>query len=332
MRFGFPILALFLVLLGGCRRSDERVVLYCAQDKEFADRLLADFTKQTGIRVEARFDTEATKSVSLYQALVREKAQPRCDVFWNNEILLTLQLEQQGLLAPYSSPQAADYPAWTKARDGSWQAFAARARVFLVSADVPEAERPRTLEEFLDPKWKGKAGIAKPLFGSTAAHLACLAAKIGQANADLLFARLKEIAVVLAGNKDVAEAVSSGRCLVGLTDTDDAIVEVRRGRPVAIVYPDQGGLGTLFLPNTLCLMKGAPHSEAGKKLIDFLLSPESEQRLAEGPSAQIPLNPKVRAKLEIATPTEKQPMEVDFAAAAHGWGNTQSKLRELFAR
>ncbi len=328
---GLPCL-LALALLAGCQKPAPRVVLYCAQDKEFAEQLLADFAKETGIQVDAKYDTEATKSVSLYQSLLREKAQPRCDVFWNNEILLTLKLDADGLLAPYASPAAAAYPAWTQSPKQTWQAFAARARILIVNDQVPEAERPKSVAELGEPKWKGKAAMAKPLFGTTAAHMACLAASLGDEKAGALFAKLKENVEVLAGNKDVAEAVSSGRYLVGLTDTDDAIVEKERGKPVTLIFPDKAGLGTLFLPNTVSLIQGAPNPDAGKKLVDYLLSPAVERRLADGPSAQLPLGPAGGGKRVPRFPAMGEPMEVDFAAAAAGWEKTQTKLRDLFAR
>src|SRR5262245_21407581 len=117
--------ALGVGLMGclGCNSSKPRVVLYCAQDKEFADEAMADFTRRTGLQVAPKFGTEADKSVSLYEELVREAKRPRCDVHWNNEILSTLRLQRQGLLEPYNSPSAAPYPDFAKAKDHTWHAF-----------------------------------------------------------------------------------------------------------------------------------------------------------------------------------------------------------------
>lgn len=326
-------LAAALLPLAGCQKSGERVVLYCAQDREFAEGLLAEFTARTGIVVETRYDTEASKSVSLYEALVREKDRPRCDVFWNNEILLTLRLDESGLLAPYASPSAAGFPAWSTSPKQTWQAFAARARILLVDRRLPEAERPRALEDLLQPKWQGKVVMAKPFFGTTATHLACLASVLGEEEAKKYFTALKANAAVVAGNKQVAEAVGSGQYPVGLTDTDDAIIEVRRGKEVLIVYPDAQGRGTLFLPNAVSLLKNCPNPSAGKKLIDYLLSAEVERKLAEGPSAQIPLNPRVvLAKFDLATPATTKAMDADFSSAAKNWDQTQTLLREIFGR
>ena len=122
------IIGMGLAGAAGCGNAKSRAVLYCAQDQEFADQVLGEFTHRTGLKVDPKFDTEADKSVSLYVELVSEKARPRCDVHWNNEILSTIRLQRQGLLDPYRSPSAEPYPASAKARDDTWHAFAARAQ------------------------------------------------------------------------------------------------------------------------------------------------------------------------------------------------------------
>lgn len=335
MRTWLPLVLLVpaMTFLPGCGGgSQPRVVLYCAQDREYADQILADFTRQTGIQVEVRSDTEANKTVGLYEAIVREKAHPRCDVFWNNEVLNTIRLQQQGLLEPYASPAATKYPEWTRPADRSWQAFAARARILIVNTRLPEAERPRTLAALIEPKWKGRVAMAKPMFGTTATHMACLWSRLGPDATKEYLTKLRENVTILAGNKDVAVAVAEGRFDIGLTDTDDAIIEVQRGRPVAILFPDQTADGTLFLPNTLALVKGGPNPEQARMLIDYLLSPAVEARLAQGPSAQIPLHPEVTVKSPVQPQEKLRAMEMDFVKAAGCWEATQEFLRGMYAR
>jgi iron(III) transport system substrate-binding protein len=45
-----------------------------------------------------------------------------------------------------------------------------------------------------------------------------------------------------------------------------------------------------LVPNAVVLITGCPNPENARKLIDFLLSPESERWLAESDAAQIPLH------------------------------------------
>jgi iron(III) transport system substrate-binding protein len=286
--------------------------------------------------VTPRYDTEATKSVSLYQDLVQEAGRPRCDVFWNNEILSTIRLQRQGLLEPYASPAAAPYPDFAKASDKTWHAFAARARVLIVNTErVQPKDEPQSIFDLTDPKYRGLVAIAKPNFGTTATHAACLFATLGKDQARKWFLDLAANNVQQAdGNKGVAVGVAAGLYAIGLTDTDDAIAEVEAGRPVKIIFPDRDRLGTLFIPNTVMLIKGAPNPEAGRQLIDFLLSAAVEKQLAESASHQIPLNPNVTAKLppDIATPKTVKPMAVDWNKAADVWDEVQAFLRNEFIK
>lgn len=315
----------------GCKRG---VVVYTAQDEEFATPIFAKFTAATGIAVEPKYDSESTKTVGLYAELVAEGDRPRADVFWNNEPLNTLRLEKLGLLDVYRSPMAEAYPSIYRSPQGTWAGFAARARVLVVNTKlVAEADRPKSIEDLADAKWKGRAGMAKPLFGATATHAACLFAYWGPARAEAYYRKLKQNEVeILPGNKQVAVDVSAGKIAFGIVDTDDALEEVEHGQPVAIVYPDQqpGGMGTFFFPNTLSVMKGCPHPEAARQLIDFLLSPAVEAALAAGPSAQIPLNPNVTEKVRLETPRTVRAMKVDFSAAADQWDAASKFLRDEF--
>jgi iron(III) transport system substrate-binding protein len=310
------------------------VVVYSALDQEFAEPVLKDLGKQLGLQVDAKFDVESTKTVGLTNSLITEAVRPRCDIFWNNEILNTLRLQDRGLLQPFQPPHAGEIPQTFKDPGGLWYGFAARARILLVNTKlIPEADRPTSIHDLASPKWKGKVGMAKPLFGTTATHAACLFVAWGDDKAKDFFRKLKTNGIqILSGNKQVATAVGSGQLAFGLTDTDDAVGEVEAGSPVTIVYPDREAeqLGTLFIPNTLALIKGAPHLEAARRLAAAILSPEAESRLAAGPSAQIPLISDTSQPARVETPRTVREMKIDFRKAAEAWERTYAFLQAEF--
>ena len=338
MSRSFLLTAAVSLALFGCTKPNSAVVVYTALDQEFSEPLFAPFEKATGIRVRPNFDTESTKTVGLANRILieAEGGRTRCDLFWNNEILHTLRLKERGLLRQIHPPNADSFPAQYKAADGTWYGFAARARVLLVNTkQVAEESAPRSIFDLTDAKWKGKIGIAKPLFGTTATHAACLFAKLGPERAGQFFLDLKINEVqILSGNKQVALSVGDGTLPLGLTDTDDAIDEVDKGMPVRIVYLDSepNELGTLFIPNTLAALRGSPNPSAAERLADYLLSPDVESALARGPSAQIPLNPAVTVPLRVETPATIQAMQVDFEEAARRWNETAKFLSEHFVR
>ncbi len=309
-RYRIPCSLVLVLCSTGCPRSEPRVVVYCAQDQEFATVVFDTFRERTGLPVVPKYDTEADKSVSLYRELIAEKDRPRCDVFWNNEILSTIRLQKQELLEPYDGPAAKPFPADAKAADHTWHAFATRARILVVNTRlVGEKDRPCSLFDLAQPRWRGRVVMARPQFGTSATQVACLFEVLGEERARKYYLDLKTNEVQLApGNKQVAEWVGKGmtprgqEVAVGVTDTDDAMEEARAGHTVALIYPDRATpaedrMGTLFIPNTLAILKGSPNPDGARRLVDYLLSAEVEKRLAESESHQVPLNPEVKATL-----------------------------------
>jgi iron(III) transport system substrate-binding protein len=342
----FPWLCALLLLAGaGCNQTDG-VVVYCAHDQEFAEQILADFEKQAAFPVVTRFDSEANKSVGLFDDLVREARRPRCDVHWNNEIIATIRLARLGILESYDSPSAKPFPSEFKATDHSWHAFAARARILLINTEllakrgIPEEQWPKGLEDLTRPRFSGLLAMSKPTAGTSATQAACLFQVWGPARAKEWYRALKANGIqFVGGNKQAAEGVGLGQYAVSMTDTDDASAEVEAGRPVRIVFPDQqppagSRLGTLFIPNTVAVIKGCPRPARARQLVDFLLSEAVEKRLAASESRQIPLNPNVQAKLppSILTPLAAPPLPVDFEKAADYWEEAQAFVRDELLR
>src|SRR5262245_48700520 len=279
--------ALLMLIFAGCQPPTARVVLYSAQDREFGEPILADFENSAKLSVVPKWDTEANKSVSLAGELEAEMNRPRADVHWNNEPINTIRLARKGVYEAYRSPAAAEFPDWTRPANALFQSFAARARVLIVNTNlVSEAQRPKSIFDLVKPEWKGKVAMAKPMFGTTATQAACLFEVLDKEAAAKYYRDLKANDVgIVAGNKNVAVDVAAGKFAVGLTDTDDAVIELNAKKPVAMIYPDRDGhpqyprLGVLYLPNTLALVKGGPNPDGGRKLIDYLLSQSVEEKL-----------------------------------------------------
>lgn len=322
--------------LSGCvSRPENEVVLYSAADREYAAPIVAAFERrQPDIKVAATYDVESTKTVGLVTRIENEAAQPRCDLFWNNEILHTLRLERAGLLQRVAWSVPRNWPKQMRSSKGTWIAFAARARVLLVNRDLlpDQKEWPESVMDLADPRWEQKCAVASPLFGTTATHFTVLQVKLGPERASEWFRKVKQNAIVLSGNKQVAQAVSSGQAAWGLCDTDDALVEIDSGLPVEIVFPDQQSdePGTLLIPNTLCVIKNCQHPVAARALGDYLLSEDIEGRLAMGPSGNIPVRPGHPQKSRAAPPKTVRFMEVDFDAAADQWETASTALRTIF--
>jgi iron(III) transport system substrate-binding protein len=330
--------AALLLALAACTKEPD-VVVYCALDQVFSEELLRDFERKTGLDVRAEFDVEAAKTVGLVARIREERARPRCDVFWNNEIAHTVALADDGLLQPYASPSAAAIPERFKDPQGRWTGFAARARVLIVNTELADPATIRGVDDLLDPKWKGKACMARPLTGTTLTHVTALSAAKGVEAADAWLQRLQDAGVqFVQSNGQVMRLVREGQMALGLTDTDDFNVARLGGYPVAQVVPDQrdaehpDAAGTLLIPNTVAILADAPHPEAARKLADFLLSEEVEAKLAEYDGAQIPLRPGVARPAHVLDASKLTLIEVEWPAVGRAIQGRLEALKERFLK
>lgn len=314
----------------GCQGLDCDVVAYTSVDQVFSEPVFRAFEAQTGQHVCAVFDTEETKSTGVLNRLLAEAERPRADVFWSGDPMRPFVLIDRGLVAPYASPAAAGIPPGFRAPDGVWTGLAARARVLLVNTKrLDDRDRPSSIRDLAAPRFRGDAAIANPLYGTTTVHVAALASVWGEEEARAFLDRMRENDVHIASsNGEVRRLVASGEVVVGLTDTDDAHEAVADGAPVEIVYPDQeaGGLGTLVMPTSAVLIRGGPHPEVARRLIDHLLSPDVEAQLARS-GAHMPLHPGVETPSEVRAVEAIQAMPVDYAAVAKTLEQIQPWLR-----
>ncbi len=313
------------------------VVVYTALDRQYSEPILKDFEAKTGIRVRPVYDTEAAKTVGLVNRIIAERARPRCDVFWNNEILRSIQLKREGLTQPYLSPSAADIPDSHKDAAGHWTGFAARARVLEIAKDLKGTPAPTRWEDLVAPQPAGSApiaAIAKPLFGTTNTHAAVMWAHGGREKALAFWEAARRNAALYPGNGPVADAVANGEALFGMTDTDDAHSLLMDGASIEIVYPAGGpeGDGVLLLPNTVVLIKGAPNSANGKALIDHLLSREVEATLAASRSAQIPLREGVKGPKGLPPLPPDRVLKVDWEKVADSLPEAQREMSRIFGQ
>ena len=299
------------------------VVLYCAQDQVFAEPILAEFNRRTGLRVKPVFDSEAVKTVGLANRLLAEREHPICDVFWGNEEFRTRQLAASGVF---------------RATNG-WAAFGQRSRRLVVNtkvisnqssvrqtASAPPTDSlntaslitpPASLIELTNSRWRGRVSIAFPLFGTTSTHLNALRQHWGESNW-LVWCRALAAnqPFIEEGNSHVVQRVARGEAWAGLTDSDDIESGRREGLPVAALplTPE-----LLLIPNTVAVIRDAPHPTAAQKLFDYLQSATVRDQLVRA------------AALETDTPSPST-LQPDWTRLLRDLDRTTGQLKEVFRR
>jgi len=232
------------------------VVLYTSQDQDFAEPILKQFTKETGIRVQAVFDSEAVKTVALANRLLAETNHPQCDVWWSNEELRTRQLAARGAFR----------------ETNGWATFGFRSRRLVINTNrLSLARAPASLMELTNAQWRGKVALAYPMFGTTSAQFLMLRQRWGAAEWEAWCRALAANKPFLVdGNSAVVKLVARGEALVGLTDSDDILAGEREGLPVAAapLTPE-----SLLIQNSVGFIAHAPHPGQAEALFGFLQTP-----------------------------------------------------------
>jgi len=336
------------LLLAGCwgeGSSASEVVLYSSVDDFLWFELKPLFENESGIRIRRAGDTEATKTFGLMQRLLDEGERPRADVWWSSEVLSTIRLAREEILAPYASVREEDFeggwPEGLRGAEGRWYGFAQRARVIAYNPTLVDPdEAPRTLAELAGPRWNGRVAIADPRFGTTRTHVSAIASSDGVGALRLWLDSLMRNGVhVLDGNSTCARAVAQGDVEVCLTDTDDVWALQYQGIPIDMAYEKHVGLappsavqgrGALVIPNTVGVVAGGPNPANARALVDFILSERVSRRIAESDSRNIPIRPRVaRDYPELVVPS---PWTPDWEAVADVAEEAVATAREALGR
>ena len=244
-------------------KPENTVIIYAAQDQVYAEPILKEFEKQTGIKVRAIYDSEATKTVAIANRLLAERSHPQCDVYWGNEELRTRQLAAQNVFR----------------ETNGWAAFGYRSRRIAVSPVTNPMLVPQSLLDLTNSAYRGQVALAYPLFGSTATHLLALRQHWGPAaweNWCRALAANKPF--VVDGNSVAARMAAKGQVAVALTDSDDITAEIREGGKLkSLLIAGE----TLLLPNTVAVIRSAPHPSAAQRLFEHLQSRAVTEKLVQ---------------------------------------------------
>jgi iron(III) transport system substrate-binding protein len=307
-----PILIAIVSIIGSAllaliTRGNPRfqVVAYCAQDQVYAESIFHDFEKQTGIKVRAVFDSEAVKTVGLANRLLAERTHPQCDVFWGNEEMRTRQMAAQDVFR----------------ETNGWAAFGYRSRRIVINTNLVQlASAPHSLLDLTNAQWHGKVALAYPQFGTTGTHFHALRQHWGAdqwENWCRALAANKPLTV--DGNSVVVKLVGKGEASIGLTDSDDIAEGQNNGLPIMPLPMNED---TLLIPNTVAIIRNAPHPEPAEKLFEFLQRPQVAERLIAAKA----LEGKSIAAISIPT------LKPDWNSLLRDLEPVTAKLNQIFLR
>ncbi len=270
--------------------AQEKVLnLYSSRHYQTDEALYANFTKQTGIRINR---IEAGED-PLIERLKNEGARSPADVLLTVDAGRLWRAEQFDLFQPVTSKVLdSRLPANMRVPNNLWFGFSARGRVIVYNKAAVKAADVQNYEDLADPKLKGKVCTRSgghvynlSLMGALIEHWGEKKAEEWARGVVANFARAPK-----GGDTDQIRAVAAGECGVAISNTYYYVRLMKSDKPedrkviesVGLILPNQKSFGTHMNISGAAVLKHAPNKESAIKFLEYLSSDEAQTYFAEG--------------------------------------------------
>ncbi len=270
--------------------ADEKVLnLYTARHYQTDEALYANFSRQTGIKINRIEGGEDP----LFERIKHEGANSPADVFITVDMGRLWRAEQAGIFAPLKSKVLESrIPAAYRDPDGRWFGFSARSRVIVYKRDSVKPGDIRNYEDLADPKWRGKVCVRSSSHPYMLSLTASMVSHLGEAKAEQWVKGLKDNLArdPKGGDTDQIKAVAAGECELALSNTYYFVRLLRSAKPedrkmmerIGVLWPNQDNRGAHMNISGGGMLRHAPNKVAAIKFLEYLAGDEAQAYFADG--------------------------------------------------
>ncbi len=287
MKSFIPLLALLALGHIPASAQEKALNLYSARHYQTDEALYANFTRQTGIkinRIEAKED-------ELLERIRNEGANSPADIFLTVDAARLAKADELGLFAPVKS-KLLEERIPPNLRSPDWFAFSTRARVIIANKDLVRPDEVQTYEDLANPRLKGKVCSRSGSHPYNISLMAALIAHLGEAKAEewargvvANFARAPK-----GGDTDQIKSVAAGECGVAVSNSYYLARLLRSSKPeeqrlmdrVTIVWPNQKSFGAHINISGGGMLKTAPNRDSAIRFLEYLASDDAQRYFADG--------------------------------------------------
>ena len=247
-------------------------------DSETAERVGQKFTElYPGIKVNVVRSTATVAFQRLNQDI--DTGVANCDVLTTSSLAHAEDLKGRDLLTAYTPIRKEEVlPAFqgVDPEDTYHITTAGPMGIVYNTNDVSAEDAPKNWPDLLDRKWKGKLAIGHPGFSG---YVGIWAVKMRELYGWEFFEKLVELEPYVGRSSiDVVTTTAAGETIVGAGPTTSALISAEKGNPVAMLAPTDG---LVVITSPSMILKDAPHPEAAKLFMEFLLGTEIAEMTAE---------------------------------------------------
>ena len=321
--------AVFLALLApnSAAQSTADLVVYHSWDDEVARVLFNAFAAREGVKVSGM----RRSSRHVVKIIEAEADAPVASVIMAGSVPSYEMLKKAGLLQIYR-PQGADaIPGEFRDPDETWTGIYLGVIGFGTDAGLGDSV-PRSFADLRDMNFPRGLTYANPATSGTAyTFLLGLIALYGEERA---FTYLDDL------HPAVVEIPSGGSMTVRLVELKEATVAVafahdilrakKRGFDLTLSFPKEGSGWEV---GGAALLRGAPNPELGRKFLDFLVQPETQEMIwKKGGMPVYPTRPEAKPPPEAPPLRSIRRVKIDFVEAGRKWDSRAVRWNRRFPR
>ena len=340
-----PLLALGLIggLLAGCAGEESsggngggssdgpgNITLYSPETPDFTKELASKFEEVNGGKV----DVQYAGTNILVNRMMAEKDNPQGDVWYGGGGILTFEANaDKGIIGAYVPDEAKDWEVVEdgiklKHEDDKYVGVEVFVLGFAYNTElVKKEEAPKTWDDLLDPKWKGKIQFANPAASGTSTLMVLnQMMQRGDSEGWEYMEKLVDQANSMPDSGSApTKAVAMGEAHIAVGFDFMAYEAKAKGETVDFVVPDK----TPILVNPISMVEGAPNEKGAKEFMDFMLSKDAQQILADW--YHIPINPDVESKTPLTLENVKShAVDLDIDWVNKNYDKVRNEWKEKF--
>jgi iron(III) transport system substrate-binding protein len=270
-------------------KAEGKVIWYTSTPIEQGQKISDAFQKETGIKVEM-FRSGGSAILRRFQQEI-DAGRVAVDVLTHSEPPAAKALGKKGLFVAFKPTNFDKVPDAAKDPNGLFVGQRLNMMTHYLRSDkIAAGDEPKTWDDLLDPKNKGKLVMTDPSFTSLQVSVVGTMAK---ARGWGFYEKIRANDVMIVqGNQQVSDMLKRGERLIAVGALDSYAADLKKeGHPIKTLYPSDG---VFVIPSPTSVVKGSPNPNAAKLFAEFMIG-DTAQKL-------FPADGGYSARIDIAAP------------------------------
>ncbi len=283
-------------------KAEKEVIWYTVQTiPQIVRPVVAAFEILYGVKVS--YIRANASDISLRILNEARAGQVKCDVF--DGTTTVVPLKRASLVEKWLPEETKSFNPRTVDAQGYWAANNFFTNTLAVNTElVKPSDEPKIYEDLLDPKWKGKlVWGSTPSTSAGPGFVGLMIRHLGREKAMDYLRKLagQNVAAMPVAARQVLDRVIAGEYSIGINMFNHhAVISASKAAPVKWL-PVSPAMVTMA---TASVMKNAPHPNAAKLFLSFLVSEQGQSIFAA--EDYLPVHPKIAAKDPALIPDGKR--------------------------